>query len=62
MSKPRSFPYALVLGLAILVLGIVLGVVWQGFRQLSHSPPPAVGPRAVIARGDLAADEAATIE
>jgi len=62
MSRLKSFPYALVLGLAILVLGIVLGVVWQGLRQLSYSPPPAVEPRAVIARGDLAADEAATIE
>jgi S1-C subfamily serine protease len=62
MSKPRSFPYTLVLGLAILVLGVVLGVVWQGLRQLSYSPPPPVGPRAVVARGDLAADEAATIE
>ncbi len=62
MSRLKSFPYALVLGLAILVLGVVVGVVWQGLRQLSYRPPAAVEPRAVIARGDLAADETATIE
>jgi S1-C subfamily serine protease len=61
MSRPKTQSYPLLLGLAVLVLGVVIGVVWQGLRQLSYRPP-AVEPRAVIARGDLAADESATIE
>ena len=62
MPRPKTSSYRLLLGLALLVLGVIIGVVWQGLRQLSYSPPAAVEPRAVIARGDLAADESATIE
>jgi S1-C subfamily serine protease len=62
MPRPKTSSYRLLLGLALLVLGVIIGVVWQGLRQLSYSPPEAVEPRAVIARGDLAADESATIE
>ncbi|MRR16529.1 MAG: trypsin-like serine protease [Deltaproteobacteria bacterium] len=48
----------------IALLGILIWVIWQQMPDIRNwfSPKPDASPRAVTARGDLAADEKATIE
>jgi S1-C subfamily serine protease len=48
----------------VLILALLVGVFWYRTRPQAESPlfDPTAAPRPVVARGDLAADEQATIE
>ena len=48
----------------VVIAGAVLLFLWHGFPDIQNwfTPKPSASPRAVTARGDLAADEKATIE
>src|SRR5436305_9779118 len=60
---PRSSPWSVV-GLLLMLLAAVVGVAYFVGGWGRHGPvnDPAAAPRVVAARGDLAADEKATIE
>jgi S1-C subfamily serine protease len=57
-------PSALTRWLAILLLLVAAALVWTVLRQrtLPYAPGPALEPRAITPRGDLAEDEKSTIE
>jgi len=61
-TPPRRSPFSplVVVAFAIIVVAAITG--WLVPKRESESPPAAIEPRPVVARGDLAADEQNAIE